>query len=206
MWPRIVYLQEILLAHVPAGLGNVAAEQLQQSTRCPSTRAEQLSSQVLQREGNPLIQRDTEPRSELALACRAWDMRVSVWSIPAPPAAEASPSCAGEEASIPGCDSRPSPSHQPRSLDGHRDKSIPALQRQAHSPKVSSPCTSDLPTLHLPERYLSSGKSHFHTFNCTGRNRPTEMTHINLADTRTTALWASQLILLCSLPEQTFIR
>lgn len=30
--------------------------------------------------------------------------------------------------------------------------------------------------------------------------------NVNLADTRTTAIWASQLILLCSLPEQTFTR
>lgn len=133
---------------------------------------------------------------------------VSVWSIPAPPVAEASPSCAGEEASIPGRDSRPSPSHQPRSLDGHWDKSVPALtvkDKHLH-PRFPLSAHLDLPTLHLPEWYLSSGKSHFHPFNCTGRNHPTEMTHINLADTRTTALWASQLILLCSLPEQTFIR
>lgn len=161
------------------------------------------SNQVWKWENNPLIHRDVEMRSELVLGCWVWCTRGFGVVHPGTVSSRREPMLENGKASqemIP----------VTHTIDRHWDKGVPALtvkDKRLHPRFPLSHISSSqpaltgmvfvkrnvlLPSIQLHWKKPAHGSDVFH--------------NVNLADTRTTAIWASQLILLCSLPEQTFTR
>lgn len=129
------------------------------------------SNQVWDWENNPFIHRDLEMRSELVLGCWVWCTRGFGVVHPGTVSGRWEPMLENGRAPqmIP-----VTHSHSHPTLHRRWDEGVPALTVQDFTPGFLSH-TSHLPSLHLPEWYLSRGKSHFHPFNCTGRSHPTEV-------------------------------
>lgn len=194
MWPRTVYLQEILWLLFRQGKAEQRLSE-PQTEHCPKTTAWKAAKP--QRQGAEVSAGPGTSGSELRGFCCGPHQHHQLQK-------QGHPVLERGTASLEM--TQPSPSHQSASPAQHQDKGVPAL---------TVICTSSftqgflsLPATHpaLTGRVLVKWEVPLPSIQLHWEKPPHGnyvLHNTNLADTRTTALWASQLILLHSLPEQT---